>query len=46
MQTLFKQAASPRFAVTLPPGNNEGDYQAALSRFLDQYVPAQPLPTR
>ena len=46
MQTLFKQAASPRFAVTLPPGNNEGDYQAALSRFLDQYVSAQPLPTR
>ena len=45
LQSLFQQAASPRFTVTLPPGNGEGAYQSTLSRFLDQYVPAQPLPT-
>jgi uncharacterized protein len=36
IQTLFSHAASPRFAVTLPRDNDEPDYQAALSRFLDQ----------
>ena len=46
LQTLFQKAASPRFTVTLPPGGPEGDYQAELFRFLDQYVSAQPLPTR
>jgi pimeloyl-ACP methyl ester carboxylesterase len=41
LQTLFKQAASPRFTVTFPPGNSEGAYQAVLSRFLDQYLPTR-----
>jgi pimeloyl-ACP methyl ester carboxylesterase len=40
LQALFKQAASPRFTVTLPPGDSGGAYQAVLSRFLDQYLPA------
>jgi len=39
LQDLFKHAASPSFGVTLPSNNFEGDYQAALSRFLDQYLP-------
>jgi pimeloyl-ACP methyl ester carboxylesterase len=39
IQTLFKQAASPSFVVTLPPSNDESAFQAALSRFLDQYLP-------
>jgi pimeloyl-ACP methyl ester carboxylesterase len=41
MQSLFQHAASPRFTVTLPPGNYEVGYQTVLSRFLDQYLPAQ-----
>jgi pimeloyl-ACP methyl ester carboxylesterase len=40
IRTLFRQAASPSFAVTLPPRNDESAYQAALSRFLDQYLSA------
>ena len=40
VQTLFKGAASPSFTLTLPPGNDESGFQAALSRFLDQYLPA------
>ena len=42
IQMLFKQAASPSFAVSLPTVNFEGDYQTALNRFLDQYLPAKP----
>ncbi|MGA1981428.1 MAG: alpha/beta hydrolase [Acidobacteriaceae bacterium] len=38
LQAMFQQAASPRFAVTLPPADSENAYQAALSRFLDQYL--------
>jgi uncharacterized protein len=38
VQSLFKQAASPSFSVTLPSGDDEGDYQGALQRFLDQYL--------
>jgi pimeloyl-ACP methyl ester carboxylesterase len=36
-QSLFKHAASPSFAVTLPFGNTER-YEASLRRFLDQYL--------
>jgi pimeloyl-ACP methyl ester carboxylesterase len=35
MQALFQRAASPRFAVTLPP-NADDQYQTVLRRFLDQ----------
>jgi uncharacterized protein len=41
VQTLFRGAASPRFAVTLPPTHNDAGYQTAVGRFLDQYLPAQ-----
>ena len=47
IQTLYHRAASPSFDVTLPPVNDEDDYQAALQRFLDQYLPhptIQPAP--
>ena len=40
LQTLFQRAASPRFAVTLTAASKDGDYDAALDRFLDQYLPA------
>jgi pimeloyl-ACP methyl ester carboxylesterase len=40
LQTLFQKAVSPRFTVTLPPRNGDAEYQAALNRFLDQYLPA------
>lgn len=40
VQTLFMSAASPSFTVTLRPGNDESDFQTALNRFLDQYLPA------
>jgi pimeloyl-ACP methyl ester carboxylesterase len=39
LQTLFHQAASPKFTVTLPRGSSES-YQSALSRFLDLSLPA------
>lgn len=41
VQSLFKQAASPSFTVTLPPGNDER-YQTTLQRFLDQYLSTRP----
>ncbi len=41
LQALFQRAASPHFVVTLPPHSGDGDYGAALSRFLDQYLPAR-----
>jgi pimeloyl-ACP methyl ester carboxylesterase len=41
MQTLFKTAASPKTTLTLPLGRGDADYQAALSRFVDQYLPAR-----
>jgi pimeloyl-ACP methyl ester carboxylesterase len=41
VQDLFRTAASPKTALTLPPGRGEADYQAALSRFLDQYLPSR-----
>jgi hypothetical protein len=40
LQTLFQQSASPKFTMTLPSGDTDSAYQAALSRFLDQYLPA------
>jgi pimeloyl-ACP methyl ester carboxylesterase len=39
LQVLFQHAASPRFAVTLTPASKDGEYEAALDRFLDQYLP-------
>ena len=42
LQSLFRHAASPSFAVILPSGNYDVNYETALSRFLDQYLP----PTR
>jgi uncharacterized protein len=41
LQPLFQKAASPRFSVALPPRNGDAEYQAALTRFLDQYLPAR-----
>jgi pimeloyl-ACP methyl ester carboxylesterase len=41
LQVLFQKAASPHFSVTLPPRNGDAEYQAALTRFLDQYLPAR-----
>jgi pimeloyl-ACP methyl ester carboxylesterase len=38
IQTLFQHAGSPKFIVTLSSRNTEADYQAALKRFLDQYL--------
>jgi hypothetical protein len=38
LQSLFQRAASPSFAVTLPPAAYEAGYRAALDRFLDQYL--------
>jgi pimeloyl-ACP methyl ester carboxylesterase len=40
-QALFRNAASPRLTVTLPPGTDDTQYDAALSRFLDQYLPTR-----
>jgi hypothetical protein len=37
---LFRHAANPSSALTLPPAGGETQYQAALQRFLDQYLPA------
>jgi pimeloyl-ACP methyl ester carboxylesterase len=42
LQALFQHAAGPSMAVTLPSVGGEGDYQAALKRFLGKYLPAQP----
>jgi hypothetical protein len=41
LEALFKAAASPKFAVTLSSAESEAAYQAALSRFLDQYLPTR-----
>ena len=41
IQTLFQQAASPHFSVTLPSNSGDAEYQAALGRFLDQYLPTR-----
>jgi pimeloyl-ACP methyl ester carboxylesterase len=38
LQNLFRHAATPSLSVALPPNNDAADYQAALSRFLDQYL--------
>ena len=38
LQALFQSAASPKFAITLDASNQPRDYEAALRRFLDQYV--------
>jgi hypothetical protein len=44
LHNLFRHAASPSLSVTLPPTvtrppkDDAADYQAALSRFLDQYL--------
>jgi pimeloyl-ACP methyl ester carboxylesterase len=40
LQALYRKAASPSLAVTLPPTNYDDAYQAALSRFFDEYLPA------
>jgi hypothetical protein len=42
IQTLYQKAASPSYSVTLPTTNPDPAYQAALTRFLDQYLPATP----
>ncbi|MGD0799547.1 MAG: alpha/beta hydrolase [Acidobacteriaceae bacterium] len=39
LQILFQQAASPCFSITLPLANYDAPYTAALTRFLDQYLP-------
>jgi uncharacterized protein len=39
IQTLFHNAASPSYSVTLPASNPNPAYQTALIRFLDQYFP-------
>ena len=39
IQILFQHTASPHFSVTLPPRRDDANFQKALSRFLDQYVP-------
>jgi uncharacterized protein len=39
VQTLSLKAASPSLAVTLPAINSDDAYQAALARFLDEYLP-------
>ena len=39
LQVLFRRAASPSLTVTLPAVKYEDDYQAALTRFLDEYLP-------
>lgn len=39
LQVLFKQAHSPSFTVTLPRVHADQAYQAALTRFFDQYLP-------
>jgi hypothetical protein len=36
LESLFQQAASPRFSITLPPTNDTAPYITALTRFLDQ----------
>jgi hypothetical protein len=41
LQSLFHHAASPKLAVTLPRVNDDADYHAALTRFLDQYLVAR-----
>jgi hypothetical protein len=41
LQALFKTAASPKIAVTLSSVGSEAAYQAALSRFMDQYLPTR-----
>jgi hypothetical protein len=42
LQALFQHAAGPSLAVNLPSAGGEDDYQAALKRFLGEYLPAQP----
>jgi pimeloyl-ACP methyl ester carboxylesterase len=42
LQALFQHAAGPSLAVALPSAGGEGDYQAALKRFVGEYLPAQP----
>lgn len=39
IQTLYQHAASPSVKVTLVPAHYDADYQAAIYRFLDQYLP-------
>lgn len=39
LQALFHKAGSPRFSVTLPSASGDTEYQAAITRFLDQYLP-------
>jgi len=41
IQVLLQRTASPHFAVTLPPRRDDPAFQAALNRFLDQYLPAR-----
>jgi pimeloyl-ACP methyl ester carboxylesterase len=40
MESLFKNAASPKYTVELQSTDFEIAYQASLRRFLDQYLPA------
>jgi pimeloyl-ACP methyl ester carboxylesterase len=38
LQDLYRRAASPKFAVTLPVGGDDGEYRRAVLRFLDEDV--------
>ena len=40
VEALFRSAASPAISVVLPPADYKAAYGEALSRFLDQYLPA------
>jgi pimeloyl-ACP methyl ester carboxylesterase len=44
LQALFRQAASPKTSVTLPPANSQSEYAEALKAFLDQYLNQHPQP--
>jgi hypothetical protein len=39
IESLFQQAASPKFTITLPPTKYAAPYHSALTRFLDQSLP-------
>ena len=40
IQQMFRSASTPAISVALPPSDYQAAYTEALSRFLDQYLPA------
>lgn len=40
LQTLFRTAAAPSISVIVPGENYDADFRSALTRLLDQYLPA------